>query len=94
MLALVNSINNKYGEGPSGSGKEVVYFEERADADITLPKRLAFFAASHVLMITAPRYIYIEKDENRFFLPQYLLSHYDIMNYIEMVSIECLWSSF
>ena len=55
VSALVDSINSKYGEGPSGSGREVVYFEERVDADITLPKRLAFFAVSHVLMITAPR---------------------------------------
>ena len=45
---LTKRINDKF-------GNEVVYFEEREDKDMPLRRRLAFFAASHVLMITSPR---------------------------------------
>ena len=46
----VDRINDKYGDGNS-----VVYFEERKEKDMRLAQRLAFFAASDILMITPTR---------------------------------------
>jgi len=51
VLILTQRINEKF-------GSEVVYFEEREDRAMPLRRRLAFFAASHVLMITAPRCVF------------------------------------
>ena len=46
----VDRINDKYGDGHA-----VVYFEERKEKDMRLAQRLAFFAASDILMITPTR---------------------------------------
>ncbi len=48
VQVLVARLNEKYGE-------QVVCFEERPEKDIRLEQRLAFFAASDMLMITATR---------------------------------------
>lgn len=50
---FVNRINEKY---HSDAGGPIIYFEERNDKDIRLAQRLAFFAASDILLITATRY--------------------------------------
>lgn len=49
---LVDRLNEKYGDG---QGDVLVYFEERLEKDVRLAQRLAFFAASDILMITATR---------------------------------------
>ena len=50
VQSRVDRINDKYGDGHA-----VVYFEERKEKDMRLAQRLAFFAASDVLMITPTR---------------------------------------
>eukprot|EP01041_Mallomonas_annulata_P009119 gene9119-18891_t len=49
---LVNNINMKYSENES---TPLIHFEEREERDISLVKRLAFFAASDILMVTPAR---------------------------------------
>ena len=49
---LVKRINSKHF---SQTGCVLVHFEERADSEINLRKRLAFFAASDVLLISSTR---------------------------------------
>jgi trehalose 6-phosphate synthase/phosphatase len=50
----VETINKKYNEIAGG---DVIYFEEKSDREIRLSHRLAFFAASDVLLMTATRYV-------------------------------------
>ena len=50
---LVDHLNKKYGDA---SGPLVI-FEEMHDKDIRLARRLAYFAASDILLMTATRYV-------------------------------------
>ena len=55
VAMLVERINMKYSDPVSGT--PLIQFEERSERDISLPQRLAFFAAADVLMVTAPRLV-------------------------------------
>lgn len=50
VSVMVNSLNEKYGDG-----EQLVYFEEKSEKNMTLKHRLAYLAASDVLMNTATR---------------------------------------
>lgn len=50
VTIMVARLNEKYSTGP---GDQVVFFQEKKD--VPLDERLAFFGASDMLMITAPR---------------------------------------
>jgi trehalose-6-phosphate synthase len=51
VRVLINRLNEKYNH----CGMNMFYFEERHDRDIRLAQRLAFFAASDILLMTATR---------------------------------------
>ncbi len=51
---LVERINEKYRPNDKGG---IIYFEERLEKDIKLAERLAYFAVSDILLMTATRYI-------------------------------------
>lgn len=53
MKLTVNRLNDKY--RASCDGGDIIYFEEKPDREIKLAQRLAFFGASDILLITAPR---------------------------------------
>ena len=53
VKVTVNRLNEKY-RARNGGG-DIIYFEERTDREIRLAQRLAFFGASDILLITAPR---------------------------------------
>ena len=53
VKVTVNRLNEKYRTRNGGS--DIIYFEERTDREIRLAQRLAFFGASDILLITAPR---------------------------------------
>ena len=50
---MVDAINVKY---RNESGDDIIYFEEKTESEMSLPQRLAFFAASDIFMATAARY--------------------------------------
>lgn len=52
VASMVRDLNAKYGENP---GDVVVWYEERLERNFSLPRRLSFFAAADILMITATR---------------------------------------
>jgi len=54
VKVTVNRLNDKYRSRCQGG--DIIYFEERSDREIRLPQRLAFFGASDILFITAPRF--------------------------------------
>lgn len=53
VKVTVNRLNDKYRSRCQGG--DIIYFEERSDREIRLAQRLAFFGASDILFITAPR---------------------------------------
>ena len=52
VTSMVTILNAKYGKGPDDL---VVWYEERKEGNFGLPRRLSFFAAADILMITATR---------------------------------------